>query len=330
MLHKNGALMTKTIAILDCDIIAFRASAANETRSIKATHKVTGQEIICPHRTSLKEQIKNIFTIDEFEIEDVQTAEEIRFAFHAMNTTIDALKASCKAESVELYISGKNNFRDNLELPSKYKGKREGVSIKPLQLSECREYLINKKGAIVVDEMEVDDMLAHRCYEGLQQGTKTVAATLDGDQQGVAGWYYNWTKMKEPFLVKGLGEMYLIKENKDFDGYGRAFFFAQWVLGDSVDCFKPCEIAGKKFGVVSMYNLLKDCKTDQEYVQAIYNQYKKWYPEPVTKYIDWQGIERSKTVVEIMDMYAHCCHMKRFEDDVFDTQKLLDKLKISY
>jgi hypothetical protein len=321
--------MTKTIILVDCDIISYRAAAANETRSIKATHKVTGQEIVCPHRTSLKEQIKNIFTIDEFEIEDVQTAEEIRFAFHAMNTTIDALKASCKADSVELYISGKGNFRDNLELPSRYKGKRTG-SIRPLQLSGCRQWLIDKKGAIVVDGRETDDMLAQRCYEGLQQGVKTIAVTIDGDQQGVTGWYYNWTKMKEPFLVKGLGEISLIKDNKGFDGFGRAFFFAQWVLGDSIDCFKPCEIAGKKFGVVSMYNLLKDCKTDKEYVQAVYNQYKKWYPESVTTYTDWRGIERNKTVVEIMDMYAACAHMKRFENDVFDTQKLLDKLKVSY
>ena len=318
--------MYKTIAILDCDIIAYRCSAANETRSIKATHKTTGQEIICPHRTALKEQIRDVFTIDEFNVEDVQTAEKISHAFHAMNTTIEALQASCKADTIELYISGKDNFRDSLELPSAYKGKRTGI--KPLQLSECREYLVNKRGAIVVNGREVDDILAQRCYEGLQQGIKTVACTIDGDQQGVAGWYYNWTKMREPFLVKGFGEISLIKDNRDFDGHGRKFFYAQWVLGDSVDCFKPCEISGKKFGVVAMYNLLKDCNTDKECVQAIYNQYRKWYPEPITAYIDWQGIERNKTVVEIMDMYAACAHMKRFEDDVFDTQKLLDKLKI--
>ena len=122
--------MYKTIAILDCDIIAYRCSAANETRSIKATHKTTGQEIICPHRTALKEQIRDVFTIDDFNVEDVQTAEKISHAFHAMNTTIEALQASCKADSIELYISGKDNFRDSLELPSAYKGKRTGM--KPL------------------------------------------------------------------------------------------------------------------------------------------------------------------------------------------------------
>jgi len=133
--------------------------------------------------------------------------------------------------------------------------------------------------------------------------------------------------MKEPKLISGLGEIELVKDNKDFDGYGRKFYYAQWVLGDSVDAFKPCELAGKKFGVVSMYNLLKDCKTDKECVQAVYNQYKKWYPSPVT-YTAWDGKEYIKGVVEIMDLYAACAHMKRFETDVFDTKKLLTTLEI--
>lgn len=317
----------RVIAVLDSDIIAFRCSAANETRSIKATHKTTGQEIICPHRTSLKEQIRDVFQIDEFVIEDVQTTEDISHAFHAMNTTIEALQKSCEASSVELYISGDDNFRDFLPLPSRYKGTRKGI--KPLQLTECRDYLIKKKGAIIVHGREVDDILAQRCYEGLKQSIKTIACTIDGDQQGVAGYYYNWTKMNKPFLVEGLGEIKLIKDNKDFDGFGRKFFYAQWVLGDSVDAFKPCEIANKKFGVVAMYKLLGECTSDKECVEAVYKQYLSWYPEDVT-YTAWDGVEYTKTVIEIMDMYAACAHMKRFEDDVFDTAKLLDKLKIPY
>jgi hypothetical protein len=188
-------------------------------------------------------------------------------------------------------------------------------------------------GAVIIDNYEVDDKLAMRCHEGLQQGVKTIAATIDGDQNGVAGWMYNWNKHSEPFLVQGFGEIHLVKDNKDFDGYGRKFFYAQWVLGDSVDVFKPCEVAKKKFGVVSMYNLLKDCTNDKEAVQAVYNQYKSWYCpngcEPVM-YIDWQGGSQSKTLIELMDMYAACAHMLRWEGDVFNTEALLDKLGITY
>lgn len=315
-----------TIAILDADIIAYRCAAANETRSIKATHKTTGQEINCPHRTGLKEQIKGIFEIEEFEIEDIQTPEDIENAFHAMNTCIEAFQKSCGADSYEMYISGSDNFRDSLPLPTKYKSNRSGI--RPILLKECRDWLVKKRGAIVVNGREVDDILAQRCYEGIKQGIKTVAVTNDGDQNGCQGFYYNWTKMHEPFLVQGLGEIHLTKDRKDFDGYGRKFFYAQWVFGDwNVDRFKPAELSGKKFGVVAMYNLLADCKTDVECVQAVYNQYKTWYPELVT-YTAWDGTEHSKSVIELMDMYAACCHMQRWPGDFIDSKSLMKRLGV--
>jgi hypothetical protein len=133
--------------------------------------------------------------------------------------------------------------------------------------------------------------------------------------------------MKEPVRIKGLGYLEL-DDKKVLRGQGRLWFFAQWVKGDSVDCFKPCEVAGKKFGDVGCYNLLAHCKTDREAVQAVYNQYKAWYGLEVN-YTDWQGIEHIKVpLTAFMNMYAQCCHMLRFEGDVFDTEKLLDKLKI--
>lgn len=318
--------MTKTIAILDADIIAFRCAAANETRSVKATHKITGQVINCPHRTALKEQIKDVFEIDEFDIEDLRTPDDITFAYNAMNTCIKAFKQSCGASAVELYISGKDNFRDNLPLPTKYKSNR--TAAKPVLLQECRQWLIDKKKAVVVNGREVDDILAQRCYEGLKQGIKTIAVTNDGDQNGVAGYMYNWTKMNEPKLIKGLGEIWLNDKRNDFDGHGRKFFYAQWLYGDwNVDRFKPSELSGKKFGVVAMYDILANCKTDNECVQAVYDQYVEWYPKPVT-YKAWDGKEHTKDVIEIMDMYAACAHMMRFENDHFDTKQLLNKLEI--
>lgn len=318
----------KTVLIIDGDILAFRCAAANESRSIRVTHKVTGQQTEHAHRTAFKEHIRGSFEPEEFDVEDVQTCEDIANAFHAINTCIRAWMESCKADAYEVYISGEGNFRDSLPLPTKYKSNRSGI--KPLQLKDCRDYLVKKHKAKIVHGREVDDILAQRCYEGLKQKVKTVAVTIDGDQNGVAGWMYNWTKMREPKLVQGIGEIELVKDNKDFDGYGRKFFYAQWVYGDpQTDCFRPAELAKKKFGVVAMYNLLKDCKTDKECVESVYNQYRQWYPKPVT-YKAWNGTEHTKDVIQIMDMYAACAHMMRWEDDVFDTKKLLSKLEIPH
>jgi len=169
-----------TTAVIDGDIISFRCAAANESRSIRVTHKVTGQVTEHAHRTAFKEHIRDKFELDEFDIEDVQTAEDISHAFHAINTTIDALKKSCEASAVEVYLSGKNNFRDELPLPTKYKSGRSNT--KPLQLQECRDYLQHKKHAIIVDNYEVDDKIAMRCFEGLKSKQKVIACTIDGDQ----------------------------------------------------------------------------------------------------------------------------------------------------
>jgi hypothetical protein len=328
--------MAKTIVVIDADILAYRAAAANETRSIKATHKTDGHEIVSPHRTAFKAQIKGAFEPEEFDVVDVQTPEDISHALQTMKARIQKLKEDCKADEVELYLGGKNNFRDSLPLPTQYKFGR-GDTLRPVQLKECREYLIKHQGAIVVDGYEADDKLAMRCTEGLKQGIKTIACTLDGDANGVSGWLYNWNKHTEPFLVKGFGEITINDKRNDFDGYGRKFFYAQWVYGDwGTDKFKPVDLVGKSFGVVAMYDLLKDCKNDKEAVEAVLRQYKAWYYpkgkslDEKIEYIDWQGNPQTKTLIEFMDLYAWCCHMKRSEDDVFSTEKLLNNLGIEW
>ena len=320
--------MTKRIALLDGDLIAFRAAAANETRSIRVTHKLTKQVTEHAHRTAFKEHIKGKFELEEFDIEDVREAEKLSFALNAVNTTVEALQKSCDADSVEVFLSGKTNFRDALPLPTKYKGAREGLE-RPVQLSECRDHLRNKYKAKEAVNKEADDDLTIRYYELAKQGDIGVVCTLDKDADGTEVWLYNWNKMKEPVRIKGLGYLEL-DDKKVLRGQGRLWFFAQWVKGDPVDCFKPCEVAGKKFGDVGCYNLLAQCKTDREAVQAVYNQYKAWYPVDPIKYTAWDGTEQEKTLFEFMDMYAACCHMLRFEGDRICTKTLLDKLKIEY
>lgn len=319
--------MTKRVACIDGDIVAFRCAAANESRSIKVTHKVTQQVTEHAHRTAFKEHIKGLFEVDEFEIEDVQRAEDIKFAFHAMKTTIEGLCKTCDADEYEVCLSGATNFRDDLPLPTKYKSNRTD-NIRPLQLKECREYLIKHHEASVSQGQEADDDLAARAYAGLKQGVVNIVVTQDKDANGVEGWLYNWAKMDKPILIKGLGEIHL-DDKKELRGIGRKWFYAQWVKGDSIDCFKPSELSGKKFGDVACFKLLGECKTDKECVEAVYKQYKAWYPEPVT-YTAWDGTEHTKDVIEIMDMYAACSHMRRFEGDVFSTKKVMDKLKVDH
>lgn len=317
----------KRIACIDGDVVAYRCAAANERRSIKATHKTTGQVSEHAHRTGFKEHIKGLFEPDEFIIEDQQHPEDLKFAFHAMKTTIEGLCKTCEADEYEVYITGKGNFRDDLPLPTKYKSNRSDT-IRPVQLKECRDYLAKHHNAVYSIDQEPDDDLAQRAYEGFKQGTINIVCTIDKDAYGVESYLYNWTKMNAPVRVKGLGEIYL-DDKKELRGQGRKWFYAQWVKGDSVDCFKPSEISGKKWGDVACFKLLGECKTDKECVEAVYKQYKTWYPS-VVEYTDWTGKKQVTDAIGLMDMYAACCHMRRFPGDVFDTKKLLTNLKIEH
>lgn len=319
--------MGKESLIIDGDILAFRCAAASETRSVLVTHKVTGQQTEHAHRTAFKEHIRGLFEIDEFSIEDVQKAEDISFSYHAINTCIEAWQKTCDVDHYEVYISGVNNFRDFLPLPTRYKNDRVNT-VRPILLKECRDYLVHRHKAVVINGQEVDDKLAQRAYEGFKQGDYNVILTLDKDSYGVESYLYDWTKMKKPLLIRGLGEIYL-DDKKVLRGQGRKWFYSQWVKGDSVDCFKPSEICGKKFGDTACFKLLDNCKTDKECIEAVYEQYKTWYPG-IVEYKAWDGSAQITDAIGLMDLYAACAHMKRFDSDVFDTKKLLTKLGVSF
>ena len=72
---------------------------------------------------------------------------------------------------------------------------------------------------------------------------------------------------------------------------------------------------------------MKDAKTDKEALEAVVRQYKIWYPQPVT-YRDWNNVLQVKSWLEILQMYADCAFMRRWEGDFLDVKKLLTKLGV--
>jgi hypothetical protein len=58
-------------------------------------------------------------------------------------------------------------------------------------------------------------------------------------------------------------------------------------------------------------------------------QYKKWYPAPVT-YNCWKGETHTKDWLEIMQMYADCVFMRRWDGDRLDVKAVLKKLGVEH
>lgn len=314
------------IAVIDGDEIAYQIAAACETRSIKATNSLNKESSSFKHRTELKKFLHGLEVPEGFyDIEDVQVADELSNALHSVKVVVDNIKVACKADQIEIYISGKDNFRDSIPLPTKYKSNRTD-SLRPILLTEIRAYLVKKYNAVVVDGAEVDDVVCYRMWDGYKSKQKIIGVTADKDACGSSGWLYNRDKMTEPEFIDGFGELYIDAKNK-VRGKGRKWGYTQWIVGDSCDGYNPSEIAKVKYGEKSAYKLLEPLKTDKECIQAVYDLYKSWYPSEV-KYADWQGNEVVTDVVGIMQMYMDCYRMRRWKDDTVSVKDILAKMEI--
>lgn len=317
------------IAVLDGDEIAFQIAAACEKRSIKATNTTNQESAQFKHRTEMKKFLSGLEVPEDFySVEDVQEPDELANALHSVNVVIDGIKKACKADKIEVYISGKDNFRDSIPLPTKYKSNRAD-SIKPILLPEIRAFLVKKYKAGVVDGVEVDDVVAYRMWDGYKSKQKVIGVTSDKDACGSAGWLYNRDKMTEPEFIDGLGEIFIDGKNK-VRGKGRKWGYTQWLMGDPIDGYNPTEICKVRYGEKSAYKLLEPLKTDLECLQAVYNQYKEWYPQEVITYVDWEGNERNVDIFFIMQMYFDCYRMRRWENDIVDVKEMLTKLNIQF
>lgn len=315
----------KPIAVIDGDLIAFKASAACETRSIKATHRPTNRAKIFKHRTEMEEQVDlEKFPLEDFDIEDIQECEDVSFVLHTCKQMISNILQSCKTDVYEIYLSGDGNFRDTIPLPQKYKGNRTGL-IKPLMLDKVKEYLVNVHNAVVVVG-EADDRLAMRQWEGLKSKTKIIGCSTDKDSMGTEGWVFNWDKMQEPMLIKGLGEL-SIDESGKVRGFGSKWKYHQWICGDSIDGLNPTYLAKKRFGEKSSYKLLKDLTTDKECWKAVHDLYLSWYPESV-EYIDQTGAKNCADYLNLAQVYWDGIHMLRWEGDKVDIREVMKKMDI--
>ncbi len=338
------------IGVLDADSIAYKAAAANEVKSIKSKHIPTGVIEEWKNRTEFKAYLATTdHTIDLYEITDHAEPKHLSYAKSTVNGMITTAQNAMRANTLEIYISGKDNFRDFILLPQayvqqnatlstiggRYKSNRDGTA-RPVLLGELRQWMIDELGAIVVDGMEVDDMSSIRAYTGAKDGVKIVQYTADKDAGQCHGWLHNPDKDKAPRFITGLGEIYKDEKGK-VRGHGRMFLYYQILAGDKVDGYRPVDIldiktqkaggAKVQYGDIAALNTLKDCKTDKECWQAIYNQYAKWYPTKL-RYTACNDIDYDADALSIMQMYVDCAFMKRWADDRIIVKDVLTRLEI--
>lgn len=316
--------MTKRLAVVDGDLLAFKCAAVTEKRSVIATHKETLDKYEFDTATKFKEWAAG--TADEYELEAIRTPEPIANTLRSIKTKLNSIVEACKADSYHIVISGDDNFRKNIPLPSQYKNTRSDAG-KPINLAEAKEYLVKFHNAEIAVG-EADEVLVAYAYQGWKDKEVVIQCSIDKDAYHGPGWLFNWDAMEAPELIEGLGSLY-INSSDTVKGKGRMFLYFQMAFGDPIDAYKPCELAKVKYGEKSAYKLLKDCTTDKEAIEALVKQYKKWYNEPVT-YRAWDNSLQTKDWIEIWQMYADCAFMPRWDGDRFDVKKVMKNVGIEF
>lgn len=115
-----------------------------------------------------------------------------------MPYSIDALHGLIENELVKItegagcdeyvvYLSGANNFREEIAVTHPYKFKRKDLE-KPYHYQDVKDYLLQIEDTVLTEGIEADDALA------LNQTSDTVCCSLDKDLDMVPGLHYNWRK----------------------------------------------------------------------------------------------------------------------------------------
>lgn len=318
------SILSKTIVIFDGDTLAYRASAAIEKRTIKVKHEPTGKHKIFKTRTEFKEHMKaqEKEITPEYTIEDIQESEPIENCLHILKSQVKNITEALFADEYLVCLSGRQNFRDTLPLPSKYKGARGGL-MRPVHLREAKGYLYKNHPSLLADNREADDDLIVKGYEYLNRGYTVILAGCDKDSYSASGLnLYDFTKDQPQVELVPYGVGYLKDTGKKITGRGFMWLMYQWVLGDSTDNFCPYELANVRFGAKSAFKILKDCTTEIQLINAVVQQFKAWYPEPF-EYTAWNGEIIQGSYKQQLQLYLKCCRMMQHENDTLDLREFL-------
>lgn len=164
------------------------------------------------------------------------------------------------------------NFRIAKAVTRPYKGTRSGD--KPYHYDNLTYHILNQYECKVAIGYEADDLIAidHRL-----DPENTIIVTRDKDLRMIPGNHYGWPLGNRPgFGPRKIDELgYLDEPGKKLTGGGMKFFYAQMLMGDSVD-----NIPGlPKCGPVKAYKLLNDCSSIEELKETVCNAYEEYFAE---------------------------------------------------
>lgn len=193
------------------------------------------------------------------QIDKLIEAEPLDHALFLVNRTLGAVDthltaAGIEFEKMELFITGKGNFREKVATIKGYKANRDPVN-RPVHYKSIRRFLKNRWEATEVHGYEADDAVAMIAAEYDYHPELVVIVTVDKDLLTVPGRQYNFRTKRLRVVTK---EEALVN------------FYRQLVVGDPVDNIGGAFRAGAK----AAERLNEDCSESEmyAYVLGLYEQ----------------------------------------------------------
>jgi hypothetical protein len=354
-----------TRLVFDIDSILYDAASAVEDRFITAMHVPTGKVMELANRTELYGSWRKkdggfiaaqnellgsvVYKADDFEIVDGQRLKEFTVTKGYGGSNVKPFSAlSCAKNIIDKKISDiceklncydyfgytgtGDTFRTELATLLPYKGQRS--TMRPLLLSELKQYVIDRHHCEMVTYLEADDVVSIATVEGYKKWKKSrddkdmvIACGVDKDMKQVEGWLYNISKDDGPYLIEGFGSLWL-DEKGDVDGGGRVFLYWQMLSGDQADNYKANCFSDVTYGEKAAYKDLKDCTNDKQAFEAMVRVFKRMYPEP--KVITGCKGEVKINWYFVMNEMFQLARMLRWKDDSVDLKDVLTKMGISH
>lgn len=162
-------------------------------------------------------------------------------------------------DRMDLFLTGKRNYRDDYARIRPYKGNRDKVA-RPVHYEAIRAYLCNRWGAQVVDGIEADDAVATiaHCYD--YDPDRVCIVSPDKDLATVPGRLYNFRKRGRRDAMRILTP-----------DQARVNFYRQMLTGDPTDNVLGCY----KTGAASAAKIVTASQTEIESAQAVLDEFRE-------------------------------------------------------
>jgi 5'-3' exonuclease len=201
-------------------------------------------------------------------VAEVWSRREVEPVENALEATRKAFETVCRkfwpgeTWQGQVYLTGKGNFRDQIEYGRGYKDNRD-PSHRPKHYKAIKEYMIKNWGAKLVNGMEADDAIGLDAYSRPIDGYVVISNDKDLDQ--ISGFHYDWTK-----------DFFYYVNDED----SLKVFYRQVLCGDSTDNIPGIMSPAKA------EELIDKCRSPEECAQVVRDKYMEKYGDGWGEQVD--------------------------------------------